>query len=249
MPSDNRVLNKDNFYEDSNRELLLENRTRIRERISHCIAENGFKRRGRTTFVLFSEDLAVFSCIEHPSSWFYTWFCVYPLYMPPLEVLMLNYGYRLSQWLHDNKMDIPDYATTVETELWCDRTKLFIQDRFLPLTSQINTAQKITRYFGTIDQYPLLDSFKTLSAYRSKIEMYAWLRQHEYARSFDSAQRYLSQIESSPYSDSVKDRECARIREITHLAKVRNDLAVDNLLGRWRERNIAFLSEKKRTKK
>ena len=249
MPSDSRVLNEDNFLDDSSRELLLENRARIRNRISQCIAENGFKRKGRSTFVLFSEDLAVFSCIEHPSAWFYTWFCVYPLYMPPLDVLMLNYGDRLSQWLHDNSMDIRDFATAAETEIWCDRTKHFIRDRFLPLTSQISTAQKITRYFGMIDQYPLFDSFKALSASRFKIEMYAWLCQHEYARSFDSAQRYLSKFESSRHTDFVNNREHALIREVFRLAKERDDRAVDDLMGGWRERNIAFLSEKKRTKK
>lgn len=244
------VLTANNWFHDGNRDLLAENRLRIRKQISKCIANNGFKRKGRSTFVRFSGDLVAYSCIEHPSIMFYVWFCVYPLFMPPMEYLTLNIGHRLSELINDHtmNMNIRDYATQTETDLWCDRTSQYIQESFIPLIDQFDTAEKMTQYFSSALHQPCFDTFKALKARQDEIEMYAWLRQHEYGKSAASAERFRAKTESARFTDAVKAREEARFRQIVNLACTRDDRAVDDLFGQWREQNVAFFTEKKRAK-
>ncbi len=243
---DDLQLNADNFLDPHNREALLQNRKSIRKKICGCITDHGFQPTGRSAFSLISEDLAAFVHVEHPSCMFYVWFCVYPLYMPPKEPWALIYGLRLSEILHDNDMNIRDYADETETAHWCTRTGRFIQDAFLPFTAQINTAQKLMCGLGAPALQPYPDLYRTLNANRAEIGMYAWLSQHAYDRSAASARAFLAEVESWHTREDIKAEARAKAQEVFDMCNMRDDRAVDKLLGQWRIQNAALNTKKSR---
>ena len=248
MMSETPELNIFNFLEPSNREAVLQNRNRIRKQISRCIADQGFKRKGRSTFFTVLEELVAFAVIEHPSCMFYTWFCVYPLYMPPKGEGVLIYGLRLSELLSesDMNMNIRDYANSAETDLWCSRTSSFIQDAFLPFAAHVSTAQKMISCLEENAPHPRSDLYRVLNANRAKIGMYAWLSRHAYDRAAACAQEYLAKAEAEQTREDLKARYAAKAQEVLTLCDERNDSAVDALLAQWKAQNIALFAEKKR---
>ncbi len=239
-----RLLLEKMIAYEADRPRLLENKKNIRKQICKCLEENGFTKKGQRLFYMVQENVVAFFCLEHPSNQMYIWFCIKPLFMPPLPYLSLSIGHRLSQ-IFDEKMNIYDYADIEDVIKYCDIITEFIQNQAIPFIQSIDSAGKIISLLRDPNQ---LVSAKRLVALSPKtqheIMMYAELSLHQYAGAEREAQSYLAHIDIPEYTEAVRETGQQNYQLVTSLCNDKDNAKVDQLIREWQKENLLFYTGK-----
>ena len=235
------LLEKARAFEED-RPRLIENKKKIRKHICKCLEKNGFKKKGKQLFYIVKEDVVAFFCLEHPSNQMYIWFCVKPLFMPPLPYLSLSIGNRLSTIL-DKKMDIYDYVEIEDVVKRCEIITEFIQRHALPFIQSINSAEKVISLLRNPDQLVTAKRIVALSPKtQHEILMYAELSLYQYTEAEREAQCYLMHIDKPKSSENVRKTGRQDYQQVISLCNEKDNAKVDRIISEWRKENMAFFT-------
>ncbi len=251
--------------------LLEENKRTIKKKMSQCLVSNGFIKRKPTLFYRVQNDIVGFFAIEHPPMTTYTHFAIYPLFMPPLEYVFFNYGFRLEKALNDPEMALSNYATQDQIEAWCIKVNNYVNTHVLHLLEQTDTAEKIYGYFTLIEPWPSSLFPLMFRKFWYKLIMYTCLTLHRYSEANNFAKQGIEEVNNDqnkffhriqelkknthrPLSAMLEknfvtrqaqlEKEIEAYRYVTELASSVDDQAVDDVIDSWRRKNISFFTGK-----
>ena len=224
---------------------LADNRKIILERIAQCLKDCGYRQKGQQFFYVIQGDIAAFFCAEHPSDTTYVWFCVKPLYIPPLPYLTLEPGYRLSYILHDDTMNIPDHAGKRELYQWCKKTSSFAVNKAGPFIRDIDTASKMVSFLDKIRSTSTNKITGLTPIMYWELLMYAELSLHHYPDAEKAAREYLSHIDIPRYTDTVREKGRRDHMLVASLCRANDDELTDRRVNVWRYENTRYFTGKR----
>lgn len=229
---------------ENDRERLLKNRTMIRKNIIQCIKSNGFTQKGRSTFYMINEDIVGYFVLEHPSNRMYISFCIYPLFMPPMQYIHLMFSKRISTVLSDSNLNISDYISEEQLKASCVKIDNYIKTRVLPFIAGVNTSEKLVNTINLKNNF-----FNTIIAAsienKYKMKMYTELSLHAYSDAIDSANTFLALSDSPRYTDTVRSSDIDEYQNFIALAQTRNDVHIDGIITEWKKQNMEFFTGKR----
>ena len=234
------LLGKDQKY-DENQMYIKNNQKTIKKRISDCLCDFGFRKKKDSLFTRFREDIVDYFVLEHPPGRFLCTYCIYPLFMPPMENLSLNIGKRLDYSSGNHKMIIHNDATGKDMDEWCALVSSFICKDIESFIQNVDTAEKMVRYLdGKEGTFPLANVVRISLLSQYELLMYASLFLHDYSKAREAAIGYLGEIDVPRYGMIVRNNGRSRYQHVTELAELADDQIVDCELKQWREKNIIF---------
>lgn len=200
-----------------------------------------FKKR-ETLFTRFKKDIVEYFVLEHPPGLFYFNYCIYPLFMPPMEFLSLNIGNRIDHSQNNPEMIISNDATPEDMDIWCARASDFICKDVELFVQKVDPVKKMILFLEREECFPLpLRSIVWIN-YQSRFEilMFAYLYVHDYIKAREAASKYLGEIDTPKHGMIVREKGRACYNHVIELAELADDQIVDQEMEKWREKNIKF---------
>lgn len=242
LPDSEKLQNLLAFEND--RQKLLKNRTMVRKALLKCMKENGFKQKGRSTFYTINNDIIGYFVFEHPSNRTYINFCIYPTYMPPMEMIHLMFSKRISKVISDSDMDFSDYVSEEQLYALCQKLDGYITERILPFINKINTKEKMKKELKCKERFLNTSIVATSIEFKYKIKMYTELSLHAYSDAMNAANTFLALSDCPTSTELVRSSVRMEYQKFMDLANKKDDAYIDQIIGKWKTNNIEFFTGK-----
>ena len=243
LPDSENLQNLLSFEND--RQKLLKNRTMVRNALLNCIKANGFKQKGRSIFYTINNDIIGYFVLEHPSNRTYINFCIYPTYMPPMEMIHLMISKRISKVFSDPDIDISDYVSEKQLYALCQKLDGYITGIILPFINKINTNEKIEKELKCKERFLNTSIVATPIEFKYKIKMYTELSLHAYSDAINSANTFIALSDSPTYTELVRSSDRMEYQKFIDLANTKDDAYIDRIIAEWKKNNIEFFTGKR----
>lgn len=229
---------------ENDKDRLMKNRAMIRNALSKCLKGNGFKQKGRSTYYTINEDMIGYFVLEHPSNRMYISFCIYPLFMPPMQFIHLMYSKRISKAISDPDIDISDYISEKQLKISCLKIDCFIKEKVLPFINEIDTNTKLEKALICDECFLNSSIVATPIEFKYKMKMYTELSLHAYSDAIKSANTFIALSDSPRYTELVRSSDRMEYHKFINLAKTRNNEYIDSIIMGWKKDNVAYFAGK-----
>lgn len=206
----------------------------IKKKLEQIIKDYGYKR--CASFMLAKETGSIISYfwMEAPTGAVYLWFCVYPVFMPPVDVLQSSiYGSRVSN-ASPGLGYFPETDDDFVLEQKLKKLNLYIKTVIEPFVQKLADENTLvdTLYQARKNQLLLFHHAKGY-----KLLMYYALYHQDYSNALKYADEYIEEMKAGGYVESIIKDALQEVQWIKEKIKMKDYNMIEKMLESFCKQN------------
>ena len=208
---------------------------KLKKKIEYVIRRHGYHDCASFVLAKAAGDVVFYFWMESPPSGLvFVYICMYPVFMPPTEVLKCCvYGDRIKSYFANTGSFAEDdgFLTTAR--------KLFMLDIHIgkEIESAAKRMSKEKTFIETFSRLRKGSSLRYKSSKDYRLLMYHALYHKEYSNAVRFADEYLGLMHSSGYTPNLIEEAESEVRHIKDMIESKDHQAIEAMLEGYRKQN------------